>query len=440
MDSQGNSEHPDPHLEKVLTTMNSTTLEKLNLNFIGEGKPLIQKVPAFLRSIENADRLFTPDIVAIGPCHRDNSNLQGMEAIKKMAAMEFCCSSQHKLRVFYHNVRMVAAHARACYAHDLSEIGDDEFADMMFYDGCFLLQFMKIMARDRGPPVHWTMPRLSENMVRRISRDILLVENQVPWVVLEALMSLNYVHVDRYIAAAISEFDVQWAKPHVDFEGADRYQPFHLLDLVRHRQLGPVPSQEVDEAPRPMLNISSAMELAEVGIQLTASKTARFADIGVGKGPLMGKLWLPPVFLGELTMCWLTNMAAFEMLQGGTSDYGVSSYVQIMAVLMNRPDDVRELRTKRIVYPVLSDQQTLDFFKSICRYLPYGQQYKRVLQQLSDYHHHRPVRVTLHKFVYTNFKYILTAGSAFGFLIPILKAILSLKQNKPSSPGAPPHA
>ncbi|XP_006646698.1 uncharacterized protein LOC102713980 [Oryza brachyantha] len=433
MESKGNNGYRDPHLDKVLTTMNSTTIEKLNRNFIGDGKPLIQKVPAFLRSIEKADRLFDPDIVAIGPIHHGNDNLKDMEEIKKMAAMEFCCSSL-KFSSFYHSVRKVAAHARACYAHDLSGVGDDEFTDMMFYDGCFLLQFMTMVAQDRGPPAHWKVPRLSENMVRRISRDVLLVENQIPWVVLESLISLKHVHVDRYIAAAISDFDVQWAKPQVDFEGADKYQPFHLLDLVRHRQLGPLASQEVDEAPRPMLNICSAMELAEVGIQLTASKTARFADIGVGKSLLMGKLWLPPVFLGELTMCWLTNMAAFEMLQGGTSDYGVSSYVQVMAVLMNCADDVRELRTKRILYPVLSDQQTLDFFKSICRYLPYGQQYKRVLQQLSDYHHHRPVRVTLHKFVYTNFKYILTAGSAFGFLIPILKAILSLKQS------APPHA
>ncbi|CAO2177112.1 unnamed protein product [Urochloa humidicola] len=431
MDTRGETGHAT-HLAKVLNTMNSTTIEKLNLNFIGGGKPLIQEVPAFLRSIENAERLFTPDIVAIGPCHHGKPHLQSMEDIKKMAAMEFCCSTQHQVPAFYLSVREVAPQARACYACDLGKISDDEFTEMMFYDGCFLLQFMTMQALDRGPPVHWKMPRLSENWVRRISRDILLVENQIPWVVMEALMRLKHVLVDRYIAAAISDFDVQWAKPQVDFEGADKYKPFHLLDLVRHRQLGPVPRPKVDEAPRPMLNICSALELAEVGIRLTASKTARFADIGVGKGLLFGKLWLPPVYLGELTMCWLTNMAAFEMLQGGTSDYGVSSYVQILAVLMNRADDVRELRTKRILYPVLSDQQTLDFFKSICQYLPYGHQYERVLQQLSDYHQNRRLRVMLHKFVYNNFKYLLTAGSAFGFLIPILKAILSLKQTNAS--------
>lgn len=431
---RGDTGHTATHLHEVLTTMSSTTMEKLNLNFIGGGNPLIQKVPAFLRSIKHAERLFTPDIVAIGPYHHGNPHLQSMEDIKKMAAMEFCCSSHHQVPAFYHNVREVVAQARACYACDLGGINDDKFTEMMFFDGCFLLQFMTMQALDRGPPAHWKMPRLSENLLRRISRDILLVENQIPWVVLEALMRLKHVIVDHYIATAISGFDVQWAKPLLDFEGVDKYQPFHLLDLVRQRQLGPVPSPKVDEAPRPML--FSALELAEAGIHLTASRTARFGDIGVGKGLLFGKLWLPPVYLGELTMCWLTNMAAFEMLQGGTSDYGVSSYVQILAVLMNRADDVRELRTKRILYPLLSDQQTLDFFKAICQYLPYGHQYERVLQQLSDYHQNRRVRVMLHKFVYNNIKYLLTAGSALGFLIPILKVILSLKQTKAAAPGA----
>ncbi|KAM3354844.1 hypothetical protein ACQJBY_025540 [Aegilops geniculata] len=421
------------HLDRVLQAMNSTTITTLNHSFDSGGKPRIQKVPAFLRSIQNADRLYSPDIVAIGPCHRGKEQLRGMEDIKKMAAMEFCCTTQHQIPAFYRNVREVVVQARESYAEDLSAFNDEQFTEMMFYDGCFLLQFMTMVALDRGPPLQWKMPKLSENWVRRISRDILLVENQVPWVVLEALMRLKHVLVDRYIADAIRNFDVQWAKPQMDFEGADKYRPFHLLDLVRHRQLGPLTKAKLDEAPRPMLNICSALELAEVGIKLSASKTARFADIGVGKSPVFGKLRLPPVYLGELTMCWLTNMAAFEMLQGGTSDYGVSSYVQIMSVLMNREDDVRELRTKRILYPVLSDLETLNFFKSISPFLPYGSQYFRILQQLSDYHQDRRARVTLHKLFYNNLKYILTAGSALGFLIPILRGILTLQQTKPSA-------
>ncbi|XBI22473.1 hypothetical protein VPH35_063489 [Triticum aestivum] len=440
----------DTGLDSVLHSLQSTTdpHRKIDRSFISGGKPSIQVVPAFLRGIKNVERLFSPDIIAIGPYHRDEPRLQSMEDIKKMAANEFCCSSTaHQVRDFYLNVQEVAEQARESYAHDV-RLNDDDFTAMLFFDGCFLLQFMTMVALDRGPQKLWKMPQLSENWMQRISRDILLVENQIPWVVLEALMRLKHVLVDRYIADTISNFDVKGAKPQVDCEGADRYQPFHLLDLVRHRQIGPFRSRMVAvadeaEAPRPILNISSALELAEVGVHITAGKTARLSDMGVGKkNPLFGNLWLPPVYLSELTMSLLINMAAFEMLQGGTSDadYGASSYMQIMAVLMNREDDVRELRAKRILYPVFSDQETLDFFKSVCPYLQYGRQYDRVLQRLSHYQQDRTVRVALHKFVYNNLKYLLTSGSAFGLLIPILRAVLSLKDTNRSAPGAPPRA
>ncbi|KAE8773235.1 hypothetical protein D1007_54650 [Hordeum vulgare] len=440
--------HNDTGLDSVLHSIQSTTdphRKLVDRSFISGGKPSIQMVPEFLRSIKNVERLFSPDIVAIGPYHRNEKRLQSMEDIKKMAANEFCSSTVHQVRAFYLNVQEVAEQARESYAQDV-HMNDDDFTAMLFFDGCFLLQFMTMVTLDRGPQKLWTMPRLSENWMQRISRDILLVENQIPWVVLEALMRLKHVLVDRYIADTISNFDVKGAKPQVDFEleGANKYQPLHLLDLVRHRQIGPFRSRMAvaDEVPRPILNISSALELAEVGVHITAGKTARLSDMGVGKNPLFGNLCLPPVYLSELTMSLLINMAAFEMLQGGTSDadYGASSYMQIMAVLMNREDDVRQLRAKRILYPVFSDQETLDFFKSVCPYLRKGGQYDRVLQRLSDYQQDRTVRITLHKFVYNNLTYLLTSGSAFGLLIPILRAVLSLKDANRCAPGAPPRA
>jgi hypothetical protein len=62
-------------------------------SFISGGEPSIQEVPAFLRSIKTVERLFSPDIIAIGPYHRGKLHLKSMEDIKKMAANEFCCSS-----------------------------------------------------------------------------------------------------------------------------------------------------------------------------------------------------------------------------------------------------------------------------------------------------------------------------------------------------------
>ncbi|KAM3198652.1 hypothetical protein ACQJBY_073691 [Aegilops geniculata] len=417
-------------LDRVLDSMRSSTdTDMVRMSFMGGGDLRIHQAPSFLYGLKNAARLFLPDVVSIGPYYHGRPQLQNIEGIKKMAANEFCCSSTaHQVHDFYLNVQEVAQQARASYGDDeyMSQFDDEAFTAMMFFDGCFMLQFMTMVALDRGPPEQWKMPQLSENWIRRISRDILLLENQIPWVVLEALMRLKPVRLDRYIADAISNFDVQGASPRVVL---DDYKPFHLLDLVRHHQVGSLGTPTVvPEAPRQIVNISSALEVVEVGVHLTAGKTARFSDMGVGKNPLFGKLRLPAVYLSELTMC----MAMFEIFQAAASqsdaEYGVSSYMQIMAVLMNREDDVRELRSKRILYPVLSDLDTIDFFKSLCPFLQYGRQYVRVMKQLSDYQQDRRVRVGLHKFVYNNFKYMLTSLSALGFLVPILKGVLSLNE------------
>uniref|UniRef100_A0A0E0C3M3 Uncharacterized protein n=1 Tax=Oryza meridionalis TaxID=40149 RepID=A0A0E0C3M3_9ORYZ len=405
-------------------------LEKISLFPEGGFKPLIHKIPALLRNMENAGSLFDPDVVAIGPCHHDNPDLQGMENIKKMAAKEFCSKSEHKVSAFYLTVQKVSGQASKCYP---ASIDLNDFTDMMFYDGCFLLQFIKSTA-DRRARSPWT------DLIRRmglwdsIARDVLLLENQIPWVVLEALMSLKHVSVDRFIAYIISWFDEQMVRPQVQL---DKYRPSHLLDLVRHFQIGSRPTK-VEPISEPRLAIS-AIKLAENGIHFEPSETTRFGDITVVKKRfLFGKISLPPLFLGRRTMCWLANMVAFERTQAGRCDCGVGSYMHIIAGLMNSEEDVRELRTKGILYPVFSDKQTLKIFKSITQHVPYGYDYMRIRTGIDDYHRQRKLAVTLHRFLYNNFRFFLMAGSVIGILVTILKAIMSVKQGNTITPYAPP--
>jgi hypothetical protein len=79
----------------------------------------------------------------------------------------------------------VAGAARGSYA------ADGEFVEMMLLDGCFLLQFMISMCRHPDDPDD---PLMSRGEVRRcinaIARDVMLLENQIPWLVLSSLMQL----------------------------------------------------------------------------------------------------------------------------------------------------------------------------------------------------------------------------------------------------------
>lgn len=73
----------------------------------------------------------------------------------------------------------MAGYARSRY-HDAADgLSDAELAAMMFLDGCFLLQFVMC----NKPPV------LGHGLSSwpAIVKDTLLLENQIPWLVLEAL-------------------------------------------------------------------------------------------------------------------------------------------------------------------------------------------------------------------------------------------------------------
>jgi hypothetical protein len=93
----------------------------------------------------------------------------------------------------------------------------------------------------------------------------------------------------------------------------DEPRPPHLLGLLRRYKTGKegIPPKWPHVSK---VSASSAVELAEIGIKLTASETALFTDMDVReRGPLCGKLSPAPLSLNNTRSCCLVNMAAFEV-------------------------------------------------------------------------------------------------------------------------------
>uniref|UniRef100_A0A0A9AKK7 Uncharacterized protein n=1 Tax=Arundo donax TaxID=35708 RepID=A0A0A9AKK7_ARUDO len=179
---------------------------------------------------------------------------------------------------------------------------------------------------------------------------------------------------------------------------------------------------------------SSAVELAEMGIKLTPSKETWFADMSLSnKSPLLfGELSLTPLFLNDFTACWLVNMAALEastsLLDGPSDGFIVSSYLSLLAMLMDKEEDVHELRAKHLIVSFFSNEDMLAFFKGLAKHLRLGIRYFAIIEKIVDYKRDKRVPIVLHKFVYHNFRIILTLLSIASVLVGIFKAILSLKQ------------
>lgn len=351
----------------------------------------------------------------------------------------------------------VAGAARGSYA------ADGEFVEMMLLDGCFLLQFMISMCRHPDDPDD---PLMSRGEVRRcinaIARDVMLLENQIPWLVLSSLMQLMTSPaepvVDSFLALMASAFhivgNINNAKSQTRLPAAGELNqsPPHLLGLFHSRhmemegkvEMGAVHTQQHQgllRLPIQLASLSStAVELAEMGVKLAPSKTKTFGDMAMSKRRrrrwplgLFGELSLAPLVLNRLTECWLLNMAAYEscQMQGvavGADSFPVSSYVTLVSLLVNRPEDVQEMRAKGLVVSAFDDVHTLCFFKALAPNLNVGYRYYEVFERLLEYKQERWLWIAVHRFLYNNIRTIVTVFSIIGVLAGLFKTILSVKQ------------
>ncbi|KAL6659533.1 hypothetical protein ACP70R_003573 [Stipagrostis hirtigluma subsp. patula] len=427
----------------------------------------IHRFPPDLKGLGGPDgRYMVPSMVAIGPFHHGLPHLQAMEEVKHAAAFQLCGDSAKEV---YEKIFTIVGDTRSCYTTTYGTslvapcLSDDvaEFAAMMFLDGCFLLKFM---LDKKKPPILG----LSLASWPTIVRDIYLLENQIPCVVLDTLM--EFMSLEKNILSSWTDYvmsvyfldrkdtKIPWwsmwfrtclqifsAKcrrlPEEKTDAADessKRKPPHLLGLLRFRMTRGMPREKRkgelvhDRSLQRMF--SNAVHLAQIGIKLTPSTATWFADVRVERKPLYGELSLSPLFLNDVVACILVNLAALEVAEvsyasSSESDgFVVSSYLSVLAMLMDREEDVQELRGRGVLCSHYSNTQALAFFKGIVQHLRLGFNYFAIVQEIDKYMHHRPVRIAVHKFIYKNYKLIAAVLPIVGVLIGIFKGLYSFKK------------
>jgi hypothetical protein len=174
------------------------------------------------------------------------------------------------------------------------------------------------------------------------------------------------------------------------------------------------------------------VDLAQIGVKVTVSTAGRFADMNVRKKCVFGE---PSLCLRCSSMTsYLVNLAVLEAAGASTASsfvsdgYVVSSYLSVLAMLMDGEEDVHELRRRGVLCSHFSNTQMLAFFKGFGQHHRLGYNYFCIVGDIEEYMRRRPVRIAVHKFVYNNYKLIAAVLSIAGVLVGIFKAIYSLKQ------------
>ncbi|KAF3442499.1 hypothetical protein FNV43_RR16415 [Rhamnella rubrinervis] len=363
----------------------------------------IRKIPKMFREIESNKDCYDPLVVSIGPYHHGKPELQEIEKLKIKMAKQYVNGTREKYSpVFEEKFKNVAGEAKKYYdLESIPAIDDESFTKMMFLDGCFVLQYIYSSVyskQDMGMKIHHTA---------FVQRDLFLLENQLPYIVLQELMGarfeagegkkmihkfikLNQVHHPPPISLwrdCLPNFITfiyprkkssgQTAEQSTDNSSSTKDdQPLHLLDMMRKTLVGPDAKKALGaRRAGPDDNWSqryqSAKELKTVGIRFWASKRRNYTNVSFSSTWLLyGKLTLPPLIIDDSTKSMLLNMLAFETCPHCPEDFWVTSYICFIDSLINNAEDVAILRSQNILLNYLgSDQDVADLFNGIAKYL-----------------------------------------------------------------------
>ncbi|XXG83636.1 hypothetical protein AAC387_Pa10g1345 [Persea americana] len=318
----------------------------------GRRRSIIKLPPYITRSNPDA---YTPEVVSIGPYHHGKEHLKPMEACKRNCVASFMKRSKCNPKRCYDRFREVTPQLMEYYEflEEKWRQEEDRFLELMVVDGCFLLEcfYWRILPYD--DPVN---DIFRGTMMFNSRRDMILIENQLPLQVLHILLKLYSVEVRltvfKDLNQLISEF---FGQKYITID----YSCLHLLDVLRvsmiTRDKGPMAMttrvnepiffyRMFDAGPR----FPSATLLSLAGLKFKKGITQRNTRMDISVDEKRGFLWLPWIFVDELTETWFLNLMALERFEVMESN-GVSSYISFMGMLVRSAQDVKLLRNHGII-------------------------------------------------------------------------------------------
>uniref|UniRef100_A0A7N2L5K8 Uncharacterized protein n=2 Tax=Quercus lobata TaxID=97700 RepID=A0A7N2L5K8_QUELO len=422
-------------------------------------KVTCQKVPPTLRRNERSKDYFDPRVISFGPYHHGKPEFQEAEMLKTNVMLEFIANSSTSFVEFYSKVREINDYTRSCYVDgSTNKYSDDVFALMMLRDSCFILYVMENVVRNR-----WD--KLGKIFGHHIGpfgsfyafRDMILLENQVPFSLLILLMRLRYGD-EKFGLRMIKPFAcfIIWTINPEDVARDENKEPTarHLLECVYQEF---TKAGDLDEKPHHCFNFCktkpikakeiedkyfvsafrSVGDLKAKGVHFkptTSSialleekgKSISLRDVRFKSGFINAELKLPPLILSPSTITLYNNLVALEFCPPSDKDLAIASYFFLLNTLIDSVDDVKELSYKCILLNNLgSDEEVGKMLKEInsCGMHDFGI-YRCVRRDIEE-HCNSKIKTWLAEIIG---KYFSNPWTALGFFTAVTVLALTILQ------------
>ncbi|KAK9290079.1 hypothetical protein L1049_008243 [Liquidambar formosana] len=408
-----------------LASMQQQILEapKILSKAAGRSSCCIFRIPQ--RLVEINGMSYQPHIVSIGPYHRGKPQHKMIEEHKWQYLGSLLSRTQSKglgLEDYLKAIQPLEMKARECYSETV-HLDTDEFIEMMVLDGCFIIELFRKVGN--LVPIEFDDPLFSMAWtVSFFHRDLIRLENQLPFFVLECLFNLSKLPGEEtgpsLVMLALEFFDYALQRPEGVIKKYHNLEGKHLLDLLRSSIIPLIPQEPhtYDKSNSPSHIIHCVSKLRRAGIKLQSVKADTFLTVKFRHGVIE----MPTITVDEFTSTFLLNCVAFEQCHSHCSNH-ITTYATLLDCLINTSKDVEYLCDRNIIENYFgTDGDVAHFINGLGKEVAFDINRCYLSKLFNDVHHYyrNSWHVQWASFKYTYFDTPWSFISAFAALILLL--------------------
>ncbi|XP_054815262.1 UPF0481 protein At3g47200-like isoform X2 [Prosopis cineraria] len=388
----------------------------------------IYRVPLTIRHLN--EEAYTPKVISIGPFHHGDPRLQDMEEHKQIFFKAFTQRAKSSLDDLVGFVKRSAKQVCASYSENI-KLSEEELVKMVLVDAGFIIEIF--MRWKRFPYEFDNDAKLSQSwLLDTINKDLLLLENQLPFFVIEELFNLAFPLDHRDLPSFFdlscqyfNYFNVQKLKPNNDVSIN------HFTDLLRQFYL-PRTRPETDsflEAANHVL-LYSASKLQEAGIKLKASTSKCLLELKFSGHTLE----IPKILVEDSTEKLFRNMIALEQCHYPRESY-ITDYAMVLDCLINTHKDVDVLVHRKIVTNYLGDTNDVaamvnGLWKNVV-HENFNSEYLDTCRRLNEFCEHwwQKKKMALRRdYCRTQWQFVVSIAGVMLLILSVVQTIFSILQ------------
>ncbi|KAG6673049.1 hypothetical protein I3842_16G091800 [Carya illinoinensis] len=308
--------------------------------------PTIYRVPDSLRELNK--EAYIPQVISIGPLHHGSRKLKYMENYKLRLFRSFMDRTNINKEKLASIIQDSEEKVRGCYAEAIP-FDPDTSKQIILVDASFIIEFYLRSWSDTG--IGDELMELKPWRFRQIKLDLRLLENQLPFFIIEKLYELLPLKSPSTYPSSFLELtfnmDSCFRQANVEMirdDGIDSEEVMNLLDLTRYFYL--CPDQSLPERSFKVVDkMYCASQLAEAGLKFKPiSSRSIVLDLKFNEGVLE----IPTFTLEREMETFARNLIALEQCHYPLERY-VTDYFIMLDFLINTGKDVDLLVDKEII-------------------------------------------------------------------------------------------